>query len=659
MKKLILLSVLLSSSLVFAATKAIPFKLTNDLNDKMKVQKAQAIIDKSGLTAQAKQDGITDYTFEGTAQTSTYGAGTTKYDITWNKAKRDGKAVSVNDQNLTSAFVNKGAVKKGEVVNAVGNVDGLTSIFTDFDKKSKPDTQDGKEKDPDAVTAAKKNTVARSPSGSSGSGSFNNADNSGIGENSNTGVLTTNYEECDADYDLLAKKAFTRHKEVTYQGGEVIKTGSCVRYGEGQDLTSELELCGYDFDTTASTANPKYIESLSYDNKVVKRSTCSVDTSKIIPIQINREYDKVCHNLVDYDAMTVKPNFREVALVDGEEVEVSGCQYDTLQPLLTSYDECNKRHDFIAGITYEQQIYYYMKDGQKEPVTQCVDDTNKAYAHYLTTNTCDFTELDPTHIILNKRTAYELDNGTVEYATSCQPVSSSIELTTEFCGYDDDLIANVSYEKTKSYYTDPDTNVITEVSACGRTTTSYPHQLEVCGWEYDDANLRAFQKFTRYFEDPVRGRVDFNGGECLPSETPIPYVDGGEQVTALQNFGIQEVQQSGDIWYFGSNFTNEISYYTSRAAESVVAKTDSYCPMGTNGIACADAPFALTDAYQVACDAGYDRIITHYDTFGGYDQATCVKNWNEAQIYEYSIKHTQTRPDGTTLLNVDRTEYGF
>lgn len=648
MKKFILL-VLLFSSILFAQTKVIPLQLTSDINSKLKTQKANAKIDESKLTAQAKEDKITDYTFEGIVKTASYGNGTTKYDVTWNKVIRAGKQVSVSDQNLTSAFVNKGSVPKGEVVNAIGEVDKLTNIFTNFDKESKPDTKDNTQAKKEEQVTPGRNTASSTPTGKGG-GAIK-SDNSGIGENSSTGPLTTQYEECEPDYDLLSKMAFTRHKEVTYQDGNVIKTGSCTRYGDGQDLTSELESCGYEFDTTASTAVPKYIESLSFNNKVVNRSSCAADSTKTIPVQITREYDKVCHNLVDYDAMTVKPNYRQVALIDGKEVEVSGCQYDTQVSLLTSYDECNKRHDFINDVTYEQHIFYYMKDGQKEPVTECVDDTTKAYPHYLTTNTCDYTELDANHIILNKRVAYKLDNGTVEYATSCQPQASSIELTTEFCGYDDDLIANVSYEKTKSYYTDPDTGVVKEVSACGRTTTSYPHKLEACGWEYDDANLRAFQKFTRYFDDPVRGRVDFNGGECLAGDTPIPYVDGGEQVTTLQNFGIKEVMLSGSVYYFGTNFANEISYYTSRASSVVKSKNETYYPKTSSGVTCPS--LGCVPSVQLPCNTGYDR----FKDLAGYYY--CKKDWLEAQVYQYSIKHTQTRPDGTTLLNVDRTEYGF
>jgi hypothetical protein len=372
-------------------------------------------------------------------------------------------------------------IEAGEIITATGDLQGLINKFLEIKERTKAEEPKHilEEKEED-----EKEKGGLSPDGGGGGGTSagGDYDNDGLDTAAefSTNMITSNWEKCDPRIAQSEGKVYRQSKQVEVdENGEIVSSGTCVDYGGTVD--------------------------------------------------IQKEYGEPCAVIYDFTNKKAYEQYQEFAVVDGETIPVTTCSNDfkRFYEIYSRPDACGVRHDFVTGKSIVQEELFYMNNaGVETKITDCVD-SNKAYAHYLTESTCSPT-IDRANgkVILYNRTAYTIDDGSIEFASECRPVAGGEkELFEAYCEqkYEHDFVAGQSYLRTKDYYLN-DNNEPVYLTDCTRSTTvSFPHIFNASGCDTinDDESLRSTQ-YTSTSIDTPDGRVEIS--PCQENGIAIPYV---------------------------------------------------------------------------------------------------------------------------------------
>ena len=226
--------------------------------------------------------------------------------------------------------------------------------------------------------------------------------------------------------------------------------------------------------------------------------------------------------------------YKEVADLDGLILTVSGCTIDTTKstPLESTFEGCGVRHDFVNGVSVQLEQLFYRDDTNKIINVGDCQDSEFTYQQYKTTQTCtDQVDSANGFVIPYQRIAYNLNDGTVQYASECQAQSTTgIPIQEEVCDpkYEHDFINSVSYVRTQSFYMDQSNQKVI-LSACQRSTSnSFTHKFDdaTCAITNDDVNLMTHWNAKRFIATPDDGNVIIS--DCEEYNSPTPYSFTGD-----------------------------------------------------------------------------------------------------------------------------------
>ena len=289
---------------------------------------------------------------------------------------------------------------------------------------------------------------------------------------------------------------------------------------------------------------------------------CTI-SDKTEPLATYREYDGICKNLIDLENSLVTPAFRTMATVNGSEIEVKGCEFESNNTIeiKTTKVGCDRRDDFLDGKTYERERKYYTWEGNPRYITECTD-SDKYYPHYLTTTGCENEYVAGT-VIPYKQTVYNLDDGTIGFTNGCKPISGNIPVYKEFCGYEHNFNTGQSYRQYKDYYLDPSTGETKYLTSCVADDLNFPHKKASCSpeWAHNDTLLQSTHKEKIYFYDTVAKKNIYpNGDECTDGSI-VAYANKGTYDRVKTNIGtVEEVSSDtgnlkyvGGVWFYKGN----------------------------------------------------------------------------------------------------------
>lgn len=310
--------------------------------------------------------------------------------------------------------------------------------------------------------------------GNGGGGSWSN-DNNGI----KTDLITTQWQACQPRVDRAGGKTYAQARKIEItESGRVMSTGNCEDHGTVAEIT--------------------------------------------------RRYGKPCEVVVDVANRKVYEQFMELSNLDGKELEISLCTVDFTKftEILGNETACGYRHDFNSNTSIKQEKLYYNDAGGNVVEIRDCGDSNKAFTHYSTQNTCAPTiDMVNRQVFLNVRTAFKDSNGAELYASDCRPDgNASFPVSEEFCSpkYEHDFINNVSYYSTRPYYVDGSGKAV-YVGTCARSPqASFPHRKVTtsCDKRNDDANLRTFFSEKKEIETPD-GVLEI--APCTESQQAVSY----------------------------------------------------------------------------------------------------------------------------------------
>lgn len=440
-------------------------------------------------------------------------------------------------------------VAPGTTINIRGDLDLLAEDFLKLKarlgKDSPRDIQ--RQTNNNNTTEAGRNANELSPSsGGSGSGAISNSPYSLNNSNDKmkTDMVTTQWQDCQPRIDRTGGKVYAqaRKLEVT-ESGRLMSTGNCEDHG--------------------STA------------------------------PIVRTYDGDCAPVIDIDNRKVYHQFIENAKLDGKLVDVATCtaDFNKFDAVKATNENCGYRHDFIAGRSILQERLFYNDLAGKVVEVRSCGDSNQAFAHHTTTNTCPPTvDTVNKQVFINQRVAFTDANGAEQYASDCKPDGKpSLPILEAFCDpkYEHDFVNHASYYRTRSYYVDQSGNNIF-VTTCGRSASnSFPHIFESasCGVRNDDDKKMTYWSKVTQIETP-EGIVEV--APCQETASPTPYAYVGK------TFGATKVIKS-----------NTFSSYQSLASR-IPEVSDWLSGKNTYsfGGQCSEAWMLMSDAWSGASPSG-------------------------------------------------------
>lgn len=549
--------------------------------------------------------------------------GKIQVDIDWKKVKKDKTEVTL-DEPFSSVLKTTAPIKKDSKFKAKGNLDQLNLVLNEAKEKaekeallvngSQADNKANANQNSNGTTATNKgalnNDLATLTMGSN-SDRYKDT-NTNANSNPTSGYDSNNFTEpevtiddteatcqnevsgntvqfkklvnntcmaigspvpiyetingCNPKIDYVTNEVFVGTRKVASLDGNETTVEDCkINYDTPVELKSTYAGCDLVFrkDKKAQVQQEQLF--FTWDREDQKIGTCT-DSELLYPVDTYLEWNKECNPLIDYNSKTVKFAYREVAQVGGKVEEVTPCKFDneTLHELKSTYDGCEILDDFTNKISIQKERFYYMFENKKEYLGEC-QESDIAFPHYLTPDTCEFQRLDDNHIVYNKRVAYKDVNGIVHYLTQCKPSEDgSIELTTLKCGYEHDFANNQSYPMSKQIFNDPQTSEVIEVSSCSKDPQNFPHQKDHCSWEYDDENFYSTEWVKKYFVDTNTGEkiyMDISGANeegCVPNN-PIPHVQSSESMVLIQSLGFKKLEKTSDgKYYFDGDQTKVI-----------------------------------------------------------------------------------------------------
>lgn len=466
-----------------ADDQIIKLNLTSQIKEKITTDAGSIFVD---LRPEAVKIGLPDAQLYGSVKQEQLVDQTTRMYITWHSigipAAQGENLIDTLDSPLRSQVRTEAdKIEPGEIITAQGDLDSLIAKFLELKERAKGETpKQLVEKEDEDEDEEKNGLVPSGDTGSSTSAGGDYGDTLSSASDFSTDLITTSWEDCSPRVDEAAGQVCRQAKQVeTNEAGETVGTGACEDHGG-----------------------------------------C---------VEIQKEYGEPCTVIYDYENKKAYEQYQKFAVVDGETITVKTCSNDFSRSydIYPKTDGCGIRHDFVGGRSIVQEKLYFMDNaGTETQITDCIDG-EKAYAHYLTEATCSpYMDKVNGTVTLYARTAYKLDDGTIEYASECRAIDGGTrELLEAVCEqkYEHDFTAGQSYLRTRDYYIN-DSNEPVYLTECSRSTTiSFPHQYNSngCGVINDDENLESIVQTSIYIDTPDDGQLEIK--PCGDNGVAVPY----------------------------------------------------------------------------------------------------------------------------------------
>ncbi|MFA5721221.1 MAG: hypothetical protein WC920_02980 [Aliarcobacter sp.] len=328
-------------------------------------------------------------------------------------------------------------------------------------------------------------------------------------------------EQCQPFVDF--EKGYVTIATIPYVNQETGRKyiGACQKTNKTESIKWTNETCSNVIDRKRKIGIEQHRAFYTQNGQKKWLNECG-NSENTFELLLYKEYDQACKNKIDYVNKEVYENYRTLTRLDDKVIEVEGCKYEEeRQELKSTYEGCKKRHDFQNKKSYEQERFYFMKDGDRQYVSECRD-SNIVYNHYNTRATCDIVN-SVGKVIVFERNAINLYDDTIEYISECRPISDEIKVEQEFVGYEHDFNHGQSYRLVRDYYIDPVTHDRKYLTNAVRDNKNFPHIKEAGNWEHNDELKHSVRKLRISFIDTVLNKKIYPNGEDFFYSEPVAY----------------------------------------------------------------------------------------------------------------------------------------
>jgi len=525
----------------------------------------------TSLSNKAVSAGYDEMMLKGTIKYKRLSNGTTRVTITWSSAKRYSGTSEIK-RTLPSSLVSQFTTDNKKVqpnteLSAKGDLDSLAKMMDQLasaQSSTTPGAGDGSEDSGSSKAAASNvsnpSTVAND--------NIQGDSASGQGDvNSGAEIKLVTYEACSPRIDKVGGKVYQQAAKVTTgsESGTELSRDACSDKGAVADIVQDYSSCG---------------------------------------------------TLEDIASGFVYAKYQEYADLDGSRVQVTNCATDFAKKwtVLTTYEGCAVRHDFINNESIQKEQFYYLDDSNNRvDLGDCLD-SSIVYPHSLTLNTCTATvdEING-YVFPQKRVMYTNSIGTVEYATECAPVTSEqVALNVEICPqkYEHDFAAGQSYKRIQKFYNDFQTNEKIIVGACSRDTTiSFPHLYEQAGCQTvnDDTLLKTIWNSNTQIDVTSEGDGIMEIAPCQEYGSPTPYAYTGNGIDSVSNGSFRSE-------YFSTRKTANQWFGVTLTSATVTMQTtgDYACSSAYYHNSSTNYSFGVSTAFAASCNpaaAGWSSSV--------------------------------------------------
>ncbi|WP_066351719.1 hypothetical protein [Aliarcobacter skirrowii] len=452
-------------------------------------------------------------------------------------------------------------------------------------------------------------------------------------------------EQCQPFVDF--EKGYVTIATIPYVNQETGRKyiGACQKTNKTESIKWTNETCSNVIDRKRKIGIEQHRAFYTQNGQKKWLNECG-NSENTFELLLFKEYDQACKNKIDYVNKEVYENYRTLTRLDDKVIEVEGCKYeDERQELKSTYEGCKKRHDFQNKKSYEQERFYFMKDGDRQYVSECRD-SNIVYNHYNTRATCDIVN-SVGKVIVFERNAINLYDDTIEYISECRPISDEIKVEQEFVGYEHDFNHGQSYRLVRDYYIDPVTHDRKYLTNAVRDNKNFPHIKEAGNWEHNDELKHSVRKLRISFIDTVLNKKIYPNGEDFFYSEPVAY----SMLFVGEKIGSKFSATSPNV-----TLSNGTYYYNGNAIDRSLKQSISHSHQTNNRSGCGytwgggDQSHYLiptgNGAYGLGCyDAGWNGT-TYTSSLGYQTNLETITN-----ISEY------LRIDGTKLTITNSTRY--
>lgn len=443
-------------------TQKIPFSVIRD----SKTDSIEARI--ADLRTAASDIGINQMVITGKKEEVKNADGSRDIRIIWDRAYRMTEEGDRKDTVITAPLESEiqviGDLKSGDQFAAEGSAMELLAAWDRLKTDEEKDEEDKEEVEKEDVAAD------NSPGGGVGSdqpdqkSDFESPDFA-VAENPEITVTT---DGCSVRVDIQQMVAVVQER--TLEDGQEIAPceDTLTRY----PLEKAFSSCPLVFDTDAGNAYEQYV--LSYNDPTsgqIEVQGCTQDDDRVIAIsedfegcglyhdfgqqksfiqskltyfyqgakqtlqdcsQTDEFYtheitENTCNPIVNEDTVTFQNRVK--IDVDGTTQYLSDCEPDASTTTAVLSEACQSpryTHDFDSGQSYLNKNYYYMKDGSRVNVGNCVQSTT-SFVHNLDETECSASNDDTNkETTLYARTYIEETSGNKTFISTCNPVAPKI-----------------------------------------------------------------------------------------------------------------------------------------------------------------------------------------------------------------------------------------
>lgn len=555
-----------------------------------------------GLTAEASKLGLSEAVINGKLTYQRLPNKSTRVKIQWHSlgSSKGGATEPLKTPLWSQITVKDPKIEPGTKISAKGDLEGVTESFLALKEKAESETprhlvnskETNKTKN---STKLVDNGIAPSSGGSS-AGASDSGSTGSTGENTSvtTDLLTTSWEKCqpriDAEGGLLFLQARRTERN---ENGDITDQGDCLDTGETVIGVRDYASCTPYVDNETNMSYDKYALKGQVDGVEYVIADCVVDPERsnnlltttwekclpridadngLLHLQTRkiekfengdvfnqglcadtgetisgvRDYS-ACTDFIDTASMKVFEKYNMSASIETDDFLIREC---TIEPerffvIEATQNQCGMRHDFETGESIEQErLFYTDAKGAVIDISACQDSATK-YTHFLTEQTCVPTVDNVAGVVfINKRTAYLLTDGTMDFANECRPVNQAgTPIHEEYCTpkYEHDFVNNVSYYSTRDYYLD-ELAEAQYLTGCSRSSlASFPHTFETagCGVTHNDTLMQTVFKAKKEISTPDDGIIEIAPCEDQGAPTSYAYLraDSVSQPNIVTNLG--------------------------------------------------------------------------------------------------------------------------
>tara|TARA_R110000868_G_scaffold138329_1_gene352295 strand:- start:17720 stop:19711 length:1992 start_codon:yes stop_codon:yes gene_type:complete len=241
--------------------------------------------------------------------------------------------------------------------------------------------------------------------------------------------ITKTYSTCPLFFDTVNLIAYEQYilKYTDPNSGGSVEVQSCVQDDERVvTLTEDTQGCTmrHDFALDKSFLQSRII--YTHLGKVETFQTCMDTETEYAHITT----EETCTPVVDQSGGVVTFQNRRKINVDGIDQFISLCQPDPSSTTSIEEEVCiapKYTHDLLAGQSYLNKSYYYIKDGNRYDVENCIP-SNETFTHKQDETQCSATHDDVIKkTTLNARTYIEESDGTVIYINQCTAIDPKVD----------------------------------------------------------------------------------------------------------------------------------------------------------------------------------------------------------------------------------------